>query len=53
MLEKIEPFWDVVDSLCPMTPYRHLTMAQMTDYNAGLHALVATAKARAGVSAPA
>ncbi|MBB3981994.1 alkanesulfonate monooxygenase SsuD/methylene tetrahydromethanopterin reductase-like flavin-dependent oxidoreductase (luciferase family) [Sphingobium fontiphilum] len=26
VLEKIEPFWDVVDSLCPMTPYRDLTM---------------------------
>lgn len=53
VLEKIEPFWDVVDSLCPMTPYRDLTMAQMTDYNAGLYALVATAKARAGVTEPA
>jgi alkanesulfonate monooxygenase SsuD/methylene tetrahydromethanopterin reductase-like flavin-dependent oxidoreductase (luciferase family) len=46
VLERIEPFWDVVDSLCPMTPYRDLTMEQLTDYNAGLYKLVATAKAR-------
>jgi hypothetical protein len=49
-LEKIEPFWDVVDSLCPMTPYRDLTMDQLTQYNAGLFKLVATAKARAGAA---
>ena len=47
VLERIEPFWEVVDSLCPMTPYRDLTMEQMTEYNAGLYELVATAKARA------
>jgi hypothetical protein len=34
-----------------MTPYRDLTMEQMTQYNAGLYALVATAKARAGAVA--
>ena len=50
VLEKIEPFWDVVDSLCPMTPYRDLTMDQLTQYNAGLFKLVATAKARAGAA---
>lgn len=53
VLEKIEPFWDVVDSLCPMTPYRDLTMEQLTEYNGGLYKLVATAKARAGSPIPA
>ncbi len=47
VLERIEPFWDVVDSLCPMAPYRDLTMDQLTAYNAGLFRLVATARARA------
>jgi alkanesulfonate monooxygenase SsuD/methylene tetrahydromethanopterin reductase-like flavin-dependent oxidoreductase (luciferase family) len=46
VLEKIEPFWDVVDSLCPMTPYRNLTMEQLTSYNGGLYAMVAEAKRR-------
>jgi alkanesulfonate monooxygenase SsuD/methylene tetrahydromethanopterin reductase-like flavin-dependent oxidoreductase (luciferase family) len=46
VLEKIEPFWDVVDSLCPMTPYRDLTMEQLTMYNGGLYAMVAEAKRR-------
>jgi alkanesulfonate monooxygenase SsuD/methylene tetrahydromethanopterin reductase-like flavin-dependent oxidoreductase (luciferase family) len=46
VLEKIEPFWDVVDSLCPMTPYRDLTMEQLTSYNGGLYAMVAEAKRR-------
>jgi alkanesulfonate monooxygenase SsuD/methylene tetrahydromethanopterin reductase-like flavin-dependent oxidoreductase (luciferase family) len=46
VLEKIEPFWDVVDSLCPMTPYRDLTMEQLTMYNNGLYAMVAEAKRR-------
>jgi alkanesulfonate monooxygenase SsuD/methylene tetrahydromethanopterin reductase-like flavin-dependent oxidoreductase (luciferase family) len=44
VLEKIEPFWDVVDSLCPMTPYRDLTMEQLTMYNGGLYQMVAEAK---------
>jgi alkanesulfonate monooxygenase SsuD/methylene tetrahydromethanopterin reductase-like flavin-dependent oxidoreductase (luciferase family) len=46
VLERIEPFWKVVDSLCPMTPYRDLTMEQLTAYNSGLYQMVATAKAR-------
>jgi alkanesulfonate monooxygenase SsuD/methylene tetrahydromethanopterin reductase-like flavin-dependent oxidoreductase (luciferase family) len=46
VLEKIEPFWDVVDSLCPMTPYRDLTMEQLTMYNGGLYQMVAEAKRR-------
>jgi alkanesulfonate monooxygenase SsuD/methylene tetrahydromethanopterin reductase-like flavin-dependent oxidoreductase (luciferase family) len=46
VLEMIEPFWDVVDSLCPMTPYRDLTMEQLTMYNGGLYAMVAEAKRR-------
>jgi alkanesulfonate monooxygenase SsuD/methylene tetrahydromethanopterin reductase-like flavin-dependent oxidoreductase (luciferase family) len=48
VLERIEPYWDVVDSICPMTPYRDLTMDQMTAYNGGLYAMVAEAKRRAG-----
>jgi alkanesulfonate monooxygenase SsuD/methylene tetrahydromethanopterin reductase-like flavin-dependent oxidoreductase (luciferase family) len=47
VLEKIEPYWDVVDSLCPMAPYRNLTLEQLTAYNAGLFKLAATAQARA------
>lgn len=46
VLEQIEPFWDVVDSLCPMTPYRDLTMEQLTMYNGGLYAMVAEARRR-------
>ncbi len=48
VLEKLEPFWEAVDSLCPMTPYRDLTMEQLTEYNTGLFKLVATARAQAG-----
>jgi alkanesulfonate monooxygenase SsuD/methylene tetrahydromethanopterin reductase-like flavin-dependent oxidoreductase (luciferase family) len=50
VLEKIEPFWDVVDSLCPMTPYRDLTMEQLTMYNGGLYQMVAEAKRRQAAS---
>jgi alkanesulfonate monooxygenase SsuD/methylene tetrahydromethanopterin reductase-like flavin-dependent oxidoreductase (luciferase family) len=50
VLEKIEPFWDVVDSLCPMTPYRDLTMEQLTMYNGGLYQMVAEAKRRQSAS---
>jgi alkanesulfonate monooxygenase SsuD/methylene tetrahydromethanopterin reductase-like flavin-dependent oxidoreductase (luciferase family) len=50
VLEKIEPFWDVVDSICPMTPYRDLTMEQLTMYNGGLYAMVAEAKRRQAAS---
>ena len=50
VLEKIEPFWDVIDSLCPMTPYRDLTMEQLTMYNGGLYQMVAEAKRRQGAS---
>lgn len=46
VLEKIEPFWDVVDSLCPMTPYRDLTLEQLTMYNGGLYQMVAEARRR-------
>ena len=46
VLEELEPFWGVVDSLCPMTPYRNLTMEQLTKYNEGLFAMVAEAKRR-------
>ena len=50
VLEKIEPFWDVVDWLCPMTPYRDLTMEQLTMYNGGLYQMVAEAKRRQAAS---
>ena len=50
VLEKIEPFWAVVDSLCPMTPYRDLTMEQLTMYNGGLYQMVAQAKRRQAAS---
>jgi hypothetical protein len=51
VLEKLEPFWEMIDSLCPMTPYRDLTMEQLTMYNSGLYAMVAEAKRRqAGLS---
>jgi alkanesulfonate monooxygenase SsuD/methylene tetrahydromethanopterin reductase-like flavin-dependent oxidoreductase (luciferase family) len=50
VLDKIEPFWDVVDSLCPMTPYRNLTMDQLTSYNGGLYAMVAEARRRQAAS---
>ncbi len=50
VLEKLEPFWGVVDSLCPMTPYRNLTMEQLTSYNGGLYAMVAEAKRRQAAS---
>jgi alkanesulfonate monooxygenase SsuD/methylene tetrahydromethanopterin reductase-like flavin-dependent oxidoreductase (luciferase family) len=50
VLEKIEPFWDVVDSLCPMTPYRDLTMEQLTMYNGGLYQMVAEARRRQAAS---
>jgi alkanesulfonate monooxygenase SsuD/methylene tetrahydromethanopterin reductase-like flavin-dependent oxidoreductase (luciferase family) len=46
VLERIEPFWNVVDSLCPMAPYRDLSMEQLTAYNTGLFKLVAQARLR-------
>jgi len=46
VLDKIEPFWSVVDSLCPMTPYRNLTMDQLTKYNEGIYRMVTEAKRR-------
>lgn len=47
VLSKIEPFWDVVDSICPMTPYRDLTPEQLQFYNHGVYQLVTEAKSRA------
>ena len=48
VLDAIEPFWSVVDSLCPMTPYRDLSMEQLTSYNEGIYAMVEEAKRREG-----
>jgi alkanesulfonate monooxygenase SsuD/methylene tetrahydromethanopterin reductase-like flavin-dependent oxidoreductase (luciferase family) len=47
VLERFEPYWDVVDSLCPMTPFRDLTLDQLQFYNQGIYQLVAEAKRRA------
>jgi probable F420-dependent oxidoreductase len=47
VLEQIEPYWDVVDSLAPMTPYRNLSMEKLQYYYAGLFELVAAARASA------
>lgn len=44
VLEQLEPFWSVVDSLCPMSPYRHLSMEKLMFYGQDLHELVAAAK---------
>lgn len=44
VLEQIEPFWKVADSLCPMTPYRHLSPEQLQFYGGGVYQLVAAAK---------
>lgn len=44
VLEKIEPFWNIADSLCPMTPYRELTPEQLQFYGNGVYQLVAAAK---------
>jgi alkanesulfonate monooxygenase SsuD/methylene tetrahydromethanopterin reductase-like flavin-dependent oxidoreductase (luciferase family) len=44
VLERIEPFWNVADSLCPMSPYRHLTPEQLQFYGGGIYQLVAAAK---------
>ena len=46
VLEKIEPFWGVVDSLCPMAPYRNLSQPQLMNYNEGLYRMVAEARRR-------
>ena len=42
VLEELEPFWGVVDSLCPMTPYRNLTMEQLQALPALLFLLAGT-----------
>lgn len=48
VLDAIEPFWSVVDSLCPMTPYRDLPYDKLLAYNEGIYAMVAEAKRRGG-----
>ncbi len=47
VLEQIEPYWEVVDSLAPMTPYRHLSMDKLRYYYGGVFELVAAAHAQA------
>lgn len=44
VLEQIEPYWSVVDSLAPMTPYRDLPMDKLMFYYKGLFELVAAAR---------
>ena len=45
VLEQIEPYWSVVDSLTLMTPYRDLSTEKLYFYHYGLSQLVAAAKA--------
>jgi alkanesulfonate monooxygenase SsuD/methylene tetrahydromethanopterin reductase-like flavin-dependent oxidoreductase (luciferase family) len=42
--EQIEPFWTTADSLCPMTPFRNLSLEQMQTYGAGIYQVVAAEK---------
>jgi alkanesulfonate monooxygenase SsuD/methylene tetrahydromethanopterin reductase-like flavin-dependent oxidoreductase (luciferase family) len=44
VLEQIEPYWSVVDSLAPMTPYRDLPMEKLMYYYEGLFELVTRAR---------
>jgi alkanesulfonate monooxygenase SsuD/methylene tetrahydromethanopterin reductase-like flavin-dependent oxidoreductase (luciferase family) len=44
VLEQLEPYWTTADSLCPMTPYRHLSSEKLAFYGGGLFQLVAAAK---------
>jgi alkanesulfonate monooxygenase SsuD/methylene tetrahydromethanopterin reductase-like flavin-dependent oxidoreductase (luciferase family) len=44
VLEQLEPYWSVADSLCPMAPYRHFTLEQHMFYGAGIQRLVTAAK---------
>lgn len=44
MLEQLEPYWTVADTMTVMTPYRELTMEKMMFYGHGLFQLVAAAK---------
>jgi probable F420-dependent oxidoreductase len=44
VLEQIEPYWQVVDSLAPMTPYRDLPMEKLMFYYQGLFDLVGQAR---------
>jgi alkanesulfonate monooxygenase SsuD/methylene tetrahydromethanopterin reductase-like flavin-dependent oxidoreductase (luciferase family) len=44
VLEQLEPYWKTADSLCPMTPYRHLSPEKLYFYGSGLFELVAAAK---------
>jgi alkanesulfonate monooxygenase SsuD/methylene tetrahydromethanopterin reductase-like flavin-dependent oxidoreductase (luciferase family) len=44
VLEQLEPYWRTADSLCPMTPYRHLSPEKLYFYGGGLFELVAAAK---------
>jgi len=44
VLEQIEPYWDIATSLCPMVPFRDLSLEQMQAYGAGIYQLVAKAK---------
>ena len=44
VLELLDPYWTIADSLCPMTPYRHLPPEKLLFYGGGLFQLVAAAK---------
>lgn len=44
VMEQTEPLWSVANALCPMTPFRNLTMEQMMAYGAGIYQMVGAAK---------
>jgi alkanesulfonate monooxygenase SsuD/methylene tetrahydromethanopterin reductase-like flavin-dependent oxidoreductase (luciferase family) len=44
VLEQIEPFWDVADSLCPMPPFRDMSQQQLQSYGARIYQLVTAAQ---------
>ena len=44
VLEALEPYWTIADTMTVMTPYRHLSMEKMMFYGQGLFQLVAAAK---------
>lgn len=46
VLEQLEPYWQVIDSIAPMTPYRGLPMDKLQYYYRGLFDLVRAAKQR-------
>ena len=44
VLEQLEPYWQVVDSIAPMTPYRNLPLEKLMYYYNGLFDLIERAQ---------